>query len=148
MTDSIARPSAHRRSGRSVAAVLLGLIAVVVLSLATDQVLHVLGVYPPWGQPMWDTSDNLLAFAYRSAYAVVGGYTTARLAPRDPMRHAMILGVIGFLGALAGAITMIPRELGPDWYPVALVLTAFPLTWLGGVLHRASLAERSPTVST
>ncbi len=148
MTDSIARPTAHRRPMRSVAAVLLGLVAVVVLSLATDQVLHVLGVYPPWGQPMWDTSDNLLAFAYRSVYAVVGGYITARLAPRDPMRHVMILGVIGLLGALAGAITMIPRELGPDWYPVALALTAFPLTWLGGVLRRVGQGERTPTAST
>jgi hypothetical protein len=135
-------------TARSVAAVLLGLIAVVALSLATDQVLHVLGVYPPWGQPMWEASDNLLAFAYRSVYAVAGGWITARLAPRHPLRHVAVLGGIGFLGALAGAITMIPRALGPDWYPIALVLTAFPLTWLGGVLHRVRPAERPATAST
>ena len=148
MTMPIARPRTHRRTGRSVAAVLLGFIAVVVLSLATDPLLHALAVYPPWGQPMWDTSDNVLAFAYRSVYAVAGGYVTARLAPHDPMRHVLVLGALGFLGALAGAISMIPLELGPDWYPIALVLTAVPLVWLGGVLHRVWRGERSPTVST
>ena len=148
MSVLIVQPGTERRPGRSVAAVLLGLSAVVVLSLVTDQALHVLGVYPPWGQPMWDAGDNLLAFAYRSAYAVAGGYVTARLAPRHALRHVVVLGVIGFLGALAGAITMIPRELGPDWYPIALVVTAFPLTGLGGVLHRVGPTERSPTTST
>jgi hypothetical protein len=147
MTDSFTRPSA-RRPGRSVAAVLLGLIAVVVLSLGTDQVLHVLGVYPPWGQPMWETNDNLLAFAYRSVYAVVGGYVAARLAPHHPMHHVMALGGLGFVAALVGAIATIPLELGPDWYPIALVLTALPLTWLGGVVHRVRQGERSPTIAT
>jgi hypothetical protein len=48
--------------------------------------VHVLEVYPPWGLPMHDTGDNLLALAY------------------------------------------------PSWF--ALVLTALPCAWLGGVLHR------------
>lgn len=137
-----------RRPGRSVAAVLIAFIVVVVLSLATDQVLHVLGVYPPWGQPMWETSDNLLAFAYRSVYAVVGGFLAAWLAPRNPMRHALALGALGFLAALAGAIATIPMELGPSWYPVALVLTAFPLVWLGAVLARQRRASQSSRVVT
>lgn len=57
-----------RRVWRSTLAVLLGFVAVVVLSLATDQLLHVLHVYPPWGQPMYDPGLSLLALAYhRSA---------------------------------------------------------------------------------
>ena len=51
---------------RSVWAVVAGFFAVVVLSLGTDQVLHMLNVYPPWGQPMWEPSLNSLALAYRS----------------------------------------------------------------------------------
>jgi hypothetical protein len=51
------------RSGRGVVAVFLGFVAVVVLSLATDQLFHVLHVYPPWGQPMWSPALNLLALA-------------------------------------------------------------------------------------
>lgn len=137
------RTSPHpRRLLRSTAAVLLGLVAVVVLSLGTDQVLHSLELYPPWGQPMHDTGLNLLALAYRIVYAVVGSYIAARFAPHTPMRHALALGVVGFALSVVGAITTIAMaDLGPNWYPIALVLTALPCAWLGGVLHRAWHAE-------
>ena len=73
---------------RSAGAVFVGFIVVVALSLSTDQVLHSLGVYPPWGQPMYATGLNLLALSYRIVYAVIGSYIAARLAPRNPMRRA------------------------------------------------------------
>jgi len=132
MTSTGAYP---RRLLRSTGAVLLGFISVVVLSLGTDQVLHVLQVYPPWGQPMYNPWLNLLALSYRSVYTVLGGYITARLAPQNPMRHALVLGVIGTVVGTAGAIATIPMHLGPSWYPIALALTGLPLTWLGGVLY-------------
>jgi len=121
---------------RSAAAVLLGLAGVFVLSLGTDQVLHVLGVYPPWGEPMHEPGLNWLALSYRLPYGVAGGYLTARLAPRNPMRHALILGAVGVVLSTAGAIGSIPLDLGPAWYPIALVVTALPCAWLGGVLAR------------
>jgi hypothetical protein len=139
MTVPMTKTSTHpRRLGRSVAAVFLGFITIVVLSLGTDQVLHVLQVYPPWGQPMFDPGLNLLALSYRIVYTVVGSYITARLAPQNPMRHALALGVIGTMVGTAGAIAMIPMHLGPSWYPIALVVTALPCAWLGGALHRGS----------
>jgi hypothetical protein len=131
-----------RRLGRSVAAVFLGFITVVVLSLGTDQVLHVLQVYPPWGQPMHDPGLNLLALSYRIIYAVVGSYLAARFAPLSPMRHALALGVVGLVVSAAGAIATIPMNLGPAWYPIALALTALPCAWLGGALHRGRQTER------
>jgi hypothetical protein len=125
---------------RSTGAVLLGFVTVVVLSVGTDQVLHVFEVYPPWGQPMYDPGLNLLALAYRCLYAVVGGYVTARFAPHAPMRHVLVLGVIGLVLSVAGAIAM--WSAGPGWYPVSLVVTALPSTWLGGILHRGRHAGR------
>jgi hypothetical protein len=110
---------------RSIVAVFAGFVAVVVLSLATDQVLHVLDVYPPWGEPMYDTGLNALALTYRIIYTLLGGFVTARLAPRAPMRHVMVLALIGLV-----AITQ--ADLGPSWYPIALAVTAYPVTWLGG----------------
>ena len=141
MTDTSSPP---RRLGRSVAAVLAGFIAVVVLSLGTDQVLHVLQVYPPWGQPMHDPGLNLLALAYRCVYAVLGSFIAARLAPRAPMRHALVLGGIGLVLSVLGAIAALSMaDLGPAWYPIALVLTALPCAWLGGDLHRRMAARRA-----
>jgi hypothetical protein len=128
---------------RSTAAVLGGFVAVVALSLGTDQVLHVLEVYPPWGQPMHGAGLNLLALTYRIVYAVVGSYIAARFAPHGPMRHALALGVVGLVLSLVGAIVAITMvDLGPSWYPVALVLTALPCAWLGGALHRIWHADR------
>jgi hypothetical protein len=128
-----------RRPLRSTGAVLLGFVAVVVLSLATDQVLHVLEVYPPWGQPMYDPGLLLLALAYRSVYAVAGSYIAARFAPHAPMRHALALGAVGLVVSVAGTIAM--RDFGPNWFPIALVLTTLPCAWLGGVVHRRWHAE-------
>lgn len=142
VSNTGASPS-RGRPLRSTLAILMGFVAVVALSLCTDQVLHVLHVFPPWNQPMRDPGLNLLALSYRCVYAVLGSYLAARFAPHSPMRHAMILGVIGLvisgLGAVA-ALTMV--DLGPKWYPIALVVTTLPCAWLGGVLHRQLHAQR------
>jgi hypothetical protein len=130
-----------RRLWRSTGAVAAGFVAVVVLSLGTDQVLHSLRVYPPWGQPMAG-SLFFLATAYRIVYSVAGGYVTARLAPHAPLRHALILGLVGLMPGVAGVMVAIAKpELGPLWYPIALVVTGVPCAWLGGVLHRQPLHQ-------
>ena len=121
---------------RSVVAILVGFVSVVALSLGTDQVLHMLNVYPPWGQPMFDPGLNLLALSYRMVYGVLGSYIAAALAPRNPMRHALILGFIGLPLSVLGVIGALRMNLGPVWYPVALMVTTLPCAWLGGVLHR------------
>jgi hypothetical protein len=144
---TIATPTAMRphprRLVRSTAAVFLGFISVAVLSLGTDQVLHVLEVYPPWGEPMYDPGLNLLALSYRILYTIAGGYITASLAPHSPMRHVMVVGILGFIVGTAGAIAAIRMaDLGPNWYPIALAITGFPSVWLGGVLYSARHPER------
>jgi hypothetical protein len=125
-----------RRLGRSVAAIFFGFLTVFALSLGTDQILHMLNVYPPWGQPMYDTGLYLLALAYRSVYTVIGGYVTAKLAPHSPMRHVWILAGLGTVVAIAGAVATIPMKLGPAWYPIVLAIISVPCVWLGGVLYQ------------
>jgi uncharacterized protein YndB with AHSA1/START domain len=133
----VAGVDAHpRRLGRSTAAVLSGFFAVVVLSLGTDQVLHLLNVFPPWGQPM-SGALFAVATAYRVVYTVAGGYITARLAPRAPLRHALVLGLVGLVPGIAGIVMALAKpELGPLWYPIALAVTGLPCAWLGGALYR------------
>jgi hypothetical protein len=127
---------------RSTVAIIVGFLAVVVLSLGTDQVLHVLKVYPPWGEPMHRPSLNLLALSYRIVFTIVGSYLAAKLAPRNPLRHAMILGFIGLFFGTVGAISTIPMHLGPAWYPIAIAATALPCAWIGGALYRSKQADR------
>jgi len=127
---------------RSIGAIVAGLLTVIVLSLGTDQVLHELNVYPPWGEPMHAPELNALALSYRLVYGVLGPYITARLAPYAPMGHALTLGTIGLALASAGAYTAMSLNIGPAWYPIALAASSLPTALLGGWLatRRARLA--------
>jgi hypothetical protein len=126
------------RLGRSVLAVAAGILAGAFLSLATDELLHVLKVYPPWNEPMRDAALNALALGYRIVYDTFGSYVTARLAPRRPMRHALIGGAIGLVPTIGGVIAATQVDLGPIWYPIALAVSVMPTAWLGGILHGVS----------
>lgn len=130
-------------TGRSIGAVVAGFLFVFVVTTIVDVVLHVLHVYPPWGQPMFEPGLNALALSYRIVITIAGAYLTAKLAPRNPMRHALILGVIGTLAAIGGAVAFIPKHLGPNWYPIAIAVTGLPCCWLGGLLYQARHPEAS-----
>ena len=122
-----------QRMGRSIGAIAAGFLFVVVLSIATDVVLHKLGVFPPLGQYTPD-KPLLLATFYRFIYGIIGSYITARLAPSRPMFHALLGGCIGIaIGALGAALTW-NQNLGPHWYSVALIVLALPQSWLGAKL--------------
>src|SRR2546422_1193492 len=121
-----------RRLGRSVAALAFGFVAVVVLSLGTDELLHLLKVYPPWSQPMYDTGLCLLALSYRIVYTVLGSYIAARYAPHAPMGHALILGAVGTVVGTAGAVCYHPQHLGAARGPLADSATSLPGGRVGG----------------
>lgn len=128
-----------RSIGKSVFAGLAGFLAVVLLSLGTDQLFHSAGVFPPWGEPM-SASLFLLATAYRLVYGILGSYIAARLAPNRPMFHALALGVIGLFASTAGAAATWDAgpAFGPKWYPLTLVATALPCAWIGGKIWKDS----------
>ena len=75
---------------------LAGVLTVVALDIGIDAVMHAIGVYPLWGQPMAGTLF-LLATAYRMVDGIAGSYIAARLAPRRPMQHALIIGAVGLV---------------------------------------------------
>jgi hypothetical protein len=128
---------------RRIGAVLAGLIAVVILDISIDVLMHATGIYPPWLQPM-ATSLWLLATAYRMVDGTIGGYIAARLAPDRPLAHALVLGLIGFLLASAGTIATWNKgpQFGPRWYPLALVVVSVPCACLGGWLRARQLRMR------
>lgn len=132
-----------QRIGRSIGALLAGFLAVVILSLGTDTLLHAAGIFPSLGQRMADAL-LLLATAYRTVYGVAGSYITARLAPDRPMQHALVGGVIGLALSIVGAFATWNRvpTFGPHWYPVALIVTALPCAWAGGNLRVMQLHGR------
>ena len=82
-------------------------------------------------------SDKLavLATSYRIVISIAGGWLTAKLAPQNPMKHAMALGYVGTVLGLVGVIISWNAALGPRWYAIALAALAIPQSWLGGKLY-------------
>jgi hypothetical protein len=122
---------------KSIGAVIAGLVAIFVLSYATDAVLEAAGILQS-GAPLPIYGSEILITAilvYRLVYSVAGCYIAARLAPNYPMRHAFALGMFGLVFSIGGAIVAAQQSLGPAWYAWALVVFALPCAWLGGKLQ-------------
>jgi peptidoglycan/LPS O-acetylase OafA/YrhL len=123
--------------GRSVWAVVAGLIVIFILSMGMDGIMHATGIFPAYGQAM---SDGLFAWAtaYRVISSIIGCYVTARLAPNRPLAHALWLGWVGVLISTIATIATWNKGpvFGPHWYPIALVLVSLPCAWIGGKLYQ------------
>ena len=124
-------------------AVVAGTLAVIVLSVGTDELLHLAHIYPGWGYPMPEAGLNLLALAYRLFYTVAGAWLVARLAPRNPGRPLLAFATLGFGLGSVGAIATLPMHLDPAWYPIAVALSAWPCTWLGARLARTTAPRKA-----
>ena len=132
----MSEPSSSPHLLKSAGAVLAGLVTVVVLSIAVDAIMHATGALPPMGSRMGH-GHAALALGYRLVIGVLGGWVTAWLAPQRPIKHALILGLFGLaLSTLGAAATWnVGPAFGPKWYPLALVATALPCSWLGGKIY-------------
>ena len=115
---------------KSIGAVTTGFAVLVILSMTTDIILQKMGIMntePFEENPVWLI---LIIVAYRTAFNTLGCYLTARLSPINPMKHAIILGIICFVLAIVGLILM--WHVPPRWYPISLALLTLPAAWLGG----------------
>jgi hypothetical protein len=119
---------------KSIGAVAAG-IGANLLAIPVDLALHAANVFPATPQEMGE-GRYALALAYRAAFAVLGGWVAARLAPSSPMKHAWVLGGLGVLLASLGAAAQ--WGLGHHWYPLSLIALSLPATWAGGRLSTRS----------
>ncbi len=117
---------------KSVWAVLAGFLVIVILSIAFDTLLKLMGILP-WDHLFVSTGLILFVILYRAVFSLAGCYLTAKLAPRNPMKHAIILGIIGTVLSAVGAV--LGADLGPVWYAWTLAVIAIPIAWLGGKLY-------------
>ena len=124
-------------TAKSIAAVILGFISIVALSVGTDLLMRRFGLLAVNGV-MMSSKQFLLAFSYRVLISIFGCYLAARLAPNRPMLHALWLGIIGLVFSSLGVAASYARpDLGPHWYPIALLLITLPCAYAGGKLGEA-----------
>ena len=131
-----------RNIGRSVRALICGFVAAFVLSLGSDLAVHEIGLWPDMNRPM-SSQLFVVATLYRTIYGVLSGYVVARLAPYKPLEHALVGGCIGVVLSIVGAAVTWNKDMGPHWYPVALIALALPSAWAGGILRVRQLARLS-----
>lgn len=134
---------------RSSAAILAGIVVVFILSMGTDAVFHATGIYPPWMQPM-ATHLWVIALAYRIPFGIISAWVVARLAPRRPMGHAILFGMIGVVMSALGVAATWNKgpEFGPLWFNLGLIAIALPCAWLGGKLCTSPFRPTpAPTVA-
>ena len=119
---------------KGIGAILVGFIFIGVAHNGTDFLLESLGIFTP-PTVRFDTPWLVItATVYRNLFLIAAGYLVAALAPAPKMRYVIILGLIGTLLGVAGVVVNAKYDLGPMWYPVALVILGFPCLYLGAKL--------------
>ncbi len=119
--------------GKSIWAVVAGLLLTIIVTTLVDVLLHVIGVFGPWDQPL-DDRLSAIALSYRVAITIAGGWLTAKMAPQNPMKHALVLGGIGTLLGIVGIVGTWNLGMGPHWYPIAIAVLGLPECWVGATL--------------
>jgi len=120
-------------TGKSIWAVVAGLLFTIIVTTLVDVLLHLIGVFGAWDQPL-DDRLSAIALSYRVVITIAGGWLTAKMAPQNPMKHALVLGGIGTLLGIIGVIGTWNLGMGPHWYPIAIAVLGLPECWLGGML--------------
>ena len=115
-----------------------------VLATAIDEIFHATGVYPPHGQPYFDTDLFLLALGYRFIITIFAAYITAMIAKEKAKTALWFTGILGAVLWLAGTIAM--QGLGPLWYGIVGSVTALPLALFGGSLYQRRLQKLSTSL--
>ncbi|MGH2568785.1 MAG: hypothetical protein ACRDGA_10620 [Bacteroidota bacterium] len=99
----------------------------------------------PKGHLYVGTGLILVVIGYRALFSLIGCYLTAKLAPQNPMKHALVLGGIGLVFASLGAIVTANMNIGPAWYAWTLAVISLPVAWFGGRIYEIQLRRRSLT---
>jgi hypothetical protein len=127
---------------RSILAVAAGFLFIAVLAGGTGAARGAAGYLPANGEPMMDTGPVLLEAAYVALFAIAGCWLAARLAPSRPMRHALVLGLLGLAFNVVGAIATWGQR--PDWAMLLNLALVMPYAWLGGRLREMQLGRLRP----
>lgn len=134
----------NKETFKSIAAVLAGVFFIIIVTTIVDAIMHAVGAYGGMKERM-DDSQAVIAGSYRLVIGIAGGWVTARLAPNHPLRHAIILGVVGTVLGVVGVAVTWNMDLGPRWYPISLAVLAIPQCWLGGWIRAKGLQSKPMT---
>jgi peptidoglycan/LPS O-acetylase OafA/YrhL len=107
---------------RSALAILAGILVLTVTSFAIEAATNPATIQ--------NVAARIFTLAYTMLCVAAGGYTTAWLARRSEVRHAVIMGVIEAVFTVA-AMLALPGH-APLWSWIAGIVLVVPAAWFGG----------------
>ncbi|MBC7877661.1 MAG: hypothetical protein H7Y59_10880 [Anaerolineales bacterium] len=123
---------------KSLGAVVAGYL---VSALLTGVTISILGAIFPESYTPENPGWVIFNVIYGCAFAVIGGYITARLAPSHPFNHALVLGILmALFAALTGYMVSVAPSTPeyaaqPGWYYPTLAITVLPSILLGAWIY-------------
>jgi predicted membrane-bound spermidine synthase len=124
---------------RSVLAVLAGIAALTVTSFAIEAAADplLMRMFPDAlptreaiSQNMW---SSLFMYTYTALCVAFGGYITALIAKRAPVRDAFLMGIVQVALTVVAMFSL--REQAPLRNWIVALVTTVPCAWGGGVIR-------------
>ncbi len=125
---------------RSLLALVLGYVVMLVSQLGGDTILTAVApdIMPQPGEP-----TDPAYFAYRLGtgffFIALGGYTTALLAGRSEMKHALGLATLSVVASIL-EVQYYPTTQ-PLWYSIGLMFLSIPSALVGGYYRVRQIEE-------
>jgi len=117
---------------KSIGAIIAGFFLGAILSIATDFLMERCGMMSMEHFKQSSLAIIILVIAYRFIFNVAGCYLTAYLAHNKPMKHVIIIGIIGTVLSIVGALAMWDKAI--PLYNITIIIMSLPSAWLGGQL--------------
>ncbi len=118
---------------RSIGAIIVGILSGAIPTIACDKFLELNGFMNAENFAATPLGIIYAVIAYRAVFNILGCYVCARLAPKAPMVHCLIIGALGLVGSLAATISM--PEAGPQWYGFSVAAISLPCAWIGAQIR-------------
>lgn len=126
--------------GRLILSIFVGIVVITILSTGTDTIFHATNVFPPPGEPMFDTGLLLLATAYRFFFQIAGCFVASMIAKDKSRASVLTLGIFGAIMWLLGTFIFMPG-MGPMWYGILGAVLSVPSALIGEKLYRNRTAK-------
>ena len=124
---------------KSIGAILAGFVTGAALSVGADFLMEQTNMMSMENFKQSSAAVIVTVILYRFVFNVAGCYLTARLAPDKPMKHVLIIGIIGTVLSILGTIAM--WDLAIPAYNLTIILMSLPSAWLGGKLFLATAGK-------
>lgn len=118
---------------KSIGSIFAGFLIGAILSIGTDVALNGAGLMNMANFKENSSGIILIVIMYRFIFNIVGCYVTAKLAPNKPMKHVLIIGIIGTIFAILGSAAMWDKAV--VWYNISIILISMPSAWIGAKLY-------------